>query len=282
MSKPVIVLHGGAGWRKRGDLPLLVQSLQKKLEKIYPDLKKGLNAVEAAAQACSMLEDDPLYNAGRGSKLQSDGRIRMSASLMDGHQRRFSGCVNVEGVKNPIFLAKCLLNETDRVLAGRGAARYAKEIGLSFSSPYTSFQRKNHRQKNEGKTGTVGVVVLDRKGRLAAATSTGGRGYEYPHRVSDSPTCAGNFATNLCAVSATGVGEQIVEQAAAATICAYMDTGMPLIKAAQLMLKRAKKSKAEFGVIALDRHGKYVALTTGSLMTWAAADHTGFKFMSFS
>jgi L-asparaginase len=272
--RPVLVIHGGAGDKDLSGSAREIHenAVRAVLDSVYPKLERGMSASEAAAWACALLEDNPLYNAGYGSKIQSDGKIRMSASLMDGHRRRFAGCVNVESVKNPIYLARALMDEKDRVLSGIGAKRFARECGLKFASQYTPEQRISWHQQKEGKAGTVGVIVLDVKGRLAAATSTGGRGFEYPYRVSDSPTSAGNFANEVCAVSATGTGEEIVEQAAAATICAYVETGMPLKKAVAKVIAKARKRGAEFGMIALDRKGNFTAATTTKCIVWAGTD----------
>lgn len=277
--RPVFLIHGGAGDKNLTGVrrELHLRSVSTILNLVYPRLEKGMSAVEAAAWACAQLEDDPLFNAGYGSKIQSDGKIRMSASLMDGTRRRFGGCVNVERVKNPIYLARALMKEKDRVLSGLGARQFAKQIGLKFASPYTTEQRSLFQKKKEGKSGTVGVVVLDTKGRMAAATSTGGRGYEFPFRVSDSPTTAGNFANEVCAVSATGTGEEIVEQAAAATVCAYVEVGMTLSKAVANVINKARELDSEFGLIALDRKGNYAASTTTKCLVWGAADRKGFK-----
>jgi L-asparaginase len=247
--RPVLVIHGGAGDK---DLSGSARDIHENavravLDSVYPKLERGMSASEAAAWACALLEDNPLYNAGYGSKIQSDGKIRMSASLMDGHRRRFAGCVNVESVKNPIYLARALMDEKDRVLSGIGAKRFARECGLKFASQYTPEQRISWHQQKEGKAGTVGVIVLDVKGRLAAATSTGGRGFEYPYRVSDSPTSAG-------------------------TICAYVETGMPLKKAVAKVIAKARKRGAEFGMIALDRKGNFTAATTTKCIVWAGTD----------
>src|SRR5215470_9446790 len=187
--------------------------------------------------------------------MQSDSKIRMSASLMDGRRLRFSGCVNVEGVKNPIRLAKLLQTRDDRVLAEAGARQFAREAGLPFASPFTLRARADFKRRRQGKSGTVGAVALDRKHHLAAATSTGGRGFEYPHRVSDTPTAAANFANGFGAVSATGIGEEIVEHAVAARICAFLESGFSLNAATQRLLAEAKRKRAQFGWIVLDRHG---------------------------
>lgn len=279
--RPVLVLHGGACRKalRATHFAEVTDSLKQILQSCYPALDTGASAVEVVTRAVSMLEDDPLYNAGFGSKIQSDGKIRMSASIMDGSKRRFGGCVNVEGVKNPIRLARALMRTKDRVLSGEGAKRFAKELELPFASPYTKAQVKKFHARKAGKTGTVGAVALDNKGRLAAATSTGGRGFEYPCRVSDSPTSAGNFANGVGAVSATGIGEQIVEFSTASTICAYLESGQSLNQAVAHVLKQARKAKAEFGFIALDSRGRYLPATTTPSLIWAAATNDKFDFM---
>jgi L-asparaginase len=273
------VIHGGAGHRvfnleTRAEID---RSLNGILQKVYPRLKGGSSALQAVISAVSQLEDDPLYNAGKGSKIQSDGHIRMSAAVMDGAHRRFAGCMNIEGVKNPIRLAELLLRREDRVLAGRGAQLFAREHGLAMASPFTAAQRLNFKRRRAGKSGTVGAVAIDRRGRLAAATSTGGRGFEYPGRISDSATCAGNFASPICAVSATGVGEQIVEFAAASTVTAYVEAGLSLSDAVRKLFISARRYKAEFGLIALDRRGHVIAKTSTTSLIWASISSDGIR-----
>ncbi len=277
MVTPVLVIHGGAGSKAptKEQRRIYYASLKRILDDVYPHLLRGESAVKCAVLAVELLENDPLYNAGKGSKIQSDGKIRMSASLMDGHKRRFSGCVNVEGVKNPIRLAEALQNKEDRVLGGRGARAFAKEIGLEFASPYTKKAREQFRARLSGKTGTVGAVVLDKKGHLASATSTGGRVFEYPHRVSDSPTTAGNYANRSCAVSATGIGEHIVDFAVASTICTLVEAGQPLSECARRLIRKARREDAGFGFIALDRSGHIETLTATECLIWASMSRDG-------
>jgi L-asparaginase len=278
---PVLVIHGGAGSKPlHGErLALVTASLRKILENVYPQMQKGLSALDAVERAVLWLENDPLYNAGRGSKIQRDGKIRMSASIMDGDKRRFAGCVNVEHVKNPVLLARALMKKDDRVLSCEGAERFARELGLEFASNYTEASLAEFEKRKRGKTGTVGAVALDSKGRLAAATSTGGKGFEFPFRVSDSPTTAGNFANRFCAVSATGTGEEIVEFSAASTLCAWSEAGMKLEKAAGKMMREVRKAKAGFGFIALDSAGRFTATTSTKSITWAAATKSGIKLL---
>jgi L-asparaginase len=277
MPVPLLLVHGGAGAKAMNEErhQAYVASLKRILEQTWPLLARGGSAVTAVVHAVELLENDSLYNAGFGSKIQSDGRIRMSASLMDGRRLRFSGCVNVEGVKNPIRLAKLLQTHDDRVLAAAGARQFAREAGLPFASPFTPGARADFKRRRRGKSGTVGAVALDRRHHLAAATSTGGRGFEYPHRVSDSPTAAANFATHLGAVSATGVGEEIVEHAVAARICSFLESGLSLKAATQRVLAQARRNRAQFGWIALDRHGQMQAATTTKTLIWAQATQAG-------
>ena len=277
MPAPLLLVHGGTGAKAMHEEGhrAYVESLKRILEQTYPLLGRGGSAVTAVVRAVELLENDPLYNAGLGSKIQSDGKIRMSASLMDGRRRRFSGCVNVEGVKNPIRLAKFLQTRGDRVLAEAGARQFAREAGLPFASPFTLRARADFKRRRQGKSGTVGAVALDRKHHLAAATSTGGRGFEYPHRVSDTPTVAASFANRLGAVSATGVGEEIVEHAVAARICAFLESGLSLKAATHRVLTQVRQNRAQFGWIALDRHGQVQAVTTTKTLIWAQATPAG-------
>ena len=276
---PVLIIHGGAGSKRPTGARAaeLAASLDKIVRAVFPRLERGGTALDAVTAAVERLKDDPLYNAGRGSKIQSDGKIRMCAAIMDGERRRFAGCVNVERVKNPVRLARRLLPRNDRVLAGAGAERFARDAKLAFGSAYTPQQLAAFRARRRGKSGTVGAVALDAHGRLAAATSTGGRGFEYPGRVSDTPTVAANFANRACALSATGVGEQIVEFGVAAAICAQVEAGRGLDATARELLRAAKRAGGEFGFIALDRRGRAFADTTTAHLIWAVASVKGFE-----
>jgi len=183
--------------------------------------------------------------------------------------------LNVEGVKNPIRLAKLLQTRADRVLSEAGARQFAHERGLPFASPFTPGAGADFKRRQHGKSGTVGAVAVDRKHRLAAANSTGGRGFEYPHRVSDTPTVAATFANRLGAVSATGIGEEIVEHAVAARICAFLEAGLSLEAATQRVLTQVRRTRAQFGWIALDRRGPVQAVTTTKTLIWAQATPEG-------
>jgi L-asparaginase len=273
--QPVLIIHGGA----RGSFPkahmedIFRDQMEAIVVEAYAILGNGGSAIEAAVKATELLEDHPIFNAGRGSKIQADGKIRLSAALMDGEKLRFSGVFNVQGLKNPIALARRLNKESSRSLSDRGAADKAREWGLKFRSPYTEGRLEEYRLAKKGKSGTVGAVALDNKGRIAAATSTGGRGMEWPGRVSDTPTVAGNYANKLVGLSATGIGEQIVDFALCAKVATRVEDGMSIKEAMQKSFREARKRDYHFGAIALGRDGSFSAMTTTPFMLWAV--HTG-------
>jgi len=142
-------------------------------------------AAETAVYTVRLLEDCELFNAGTGSQIQSDGKIRLSASLMDGKTQRFSGVINIEDVKNPICVAEKLRAYDDRVLSGKGACDFVIENGHKYYNPEIPQRRHEYEQKlsDSIRLGTVGCVALDVHGNLAAATSTGGKGFEIPGRT---------------------------------------------------------------------------------------------------
>ncbi|MGB7273719.1 MAG: isoaspartyl peptidase/L-asparaginase [Geitlerinemataceae cyanobacterium] len=269
--KPKLIIHGGAGssLSAKGSVEIVRQSLHQVIEEVYALLQDGARATDAVVRGCQLLEDDSLFNAGTGSVLQSDGQIRMSASLMDGNAMRFSGTINVSRIKNPIDLAKKLQTEKDRVLSDVGAAEFAREIGLPIYDPKTEKRLKEwwyehtdqaHRKMADvvaepAGRGTIGVVVLDSQGRIAAGTSTGGKGFERIGRVSDSAMPAGNYATDRAAVSCTGIGEDIIEECLAAKIVIRVTDGMSLSEAMSRSFAEADKNQRDFGAIGLDATG---------------------------
>jgi L-asparaginase len=244
------------------------RSISEILDQSFALLLEGASAAEAAVYAAQLLEDDPLFNAGFGSKIQSDGVARMSAGLMNGDELRFSGVVNVEGLRNPIRLAEILQMENDRTLSASGARRFARARGLPNRSPVTPHAWAEFKRKLRGKSGTIGVVALDTHGKLAAATSTGGKGFEVPGRVSDTPTVAGTYANKVAAVSATGTGEEIVEHAVAARTVCKVECGVSLKNAVSSTMRDAKSVRAQFGLIALNHDGDYQAATTTPFLIW--------------
>ena len=187
-------------------------------------------ALETVVYTVALLEDNELFNAGIGSQIQSDGKVRLSSALMDGKTEKFSGVINLEDVKNPIEVSLKLMDYDDRVLSGDGAQNFARKNGFEFFNPITpqrqaEYEAKLNQQNNKG---TVGCVALDKDSNLAAATSTGGKGFEIPCRVSDSATVAGNYANQYAGISCTGVGEDIVSGALAAKIVTRVTDGFSL------------------------------------------------------
>src|SRR5690606_40603512 len=223
--------------------------------------------------AVTLLEDDPLFNAGIGSQIQRDGKIRMSASLMDSATQKFSGVINIQNVKNPVLVAKALMEEDDRVLGDTGAKQYAEQHGFEDFSTEISQRRSEYeaKVKSEGK-GTVGCVALDRDGKLAVATSTGGKAFEIPERISDSATVAGNYANSFCAVSCTGVGEDIVSNATATKIVTRVTDGMSLQDAFEKTFEELKQIDGFAGAIALDKNGNVYHQDSYPTMVFASFD----------
>ncbi len=261
-AHPALVIHGGTGPRPSGErIERVRASLRAIADRAY-DFLSAHSALETTIFAVQMLEDDPLYNAGTGSMLQADGRARMSASVMDGARGAFAAVINVERVRNPVLVAATLLDEPDRVLAGPQAVAFARSQGFGPWNPITTERRTQWRKRQDHRHGTVGAVALDRRGRLAAATSTGGRGFERPGRVSDSAMPVGNYASATCAVSCTGFGEHILDEALAVRIVQRTTDGASLPAVVSKTFRELKTRKREAGAIALDRRGRAAWSTT--------------------
>ncbi|HAO13105.1 MAG TPA: isoaspartyl peptidase [Planktothrix sp. UBA8407] len=269
--QPKLIIHGGAGssLQGKGGLEAVRKSLYQVIDQVYALLLQGASAKEAVVLGCQLLENDPRFNAGTGSVLQSDGQIRMSAALMDGTLQRFSGVINVSRVKNPIDLALVLQDASDHVLSDYGAAELARELQLPLYNPLTDQRlqewledRKDNFRRTMANvvsepagTGTIGVVALDQNGQLAAGTSTGGKGFERIGRVSDSATPAGNYATDQAGVSCTGIGEDILDECLAAKIVIRVTDGQSLNTAFEKSFHEADHHQRDFGAIGIDRTG---------------------------
>lgn len=273
MSK--IIIHGGFFSESSTNHETKVAK-QEALLRIAKDSYAYLqthSAVETVVYAVSLLEDDELFNAGIGSQIQSDGKIRMSASLMDGATEKFSGVVNIEDVKNPIQVAQVLMKVDDRVLGGSGATNFARQHGFEVFSTEIPQRRKEYEDKLAATgTGTVGCVALDVNGNLAAATSTGGKGFEIPGRISDSATVAGNYVNQHCGVSLTGVGEDIVSGAVATKIVTRVTDGFTLEKAFEKTFAELKPYDGFAGAIAIDKNGNMFHLDSHPSMVFASFD----------
>jgi L-asparaginase len=295
--QPKLIIHGGAGnsLKGKGGAEAVRRSLYQVIEEVYDLLRSGTPATEAVVKGCQLLEDEPRFNAGTGSVLQSDGQIRMSAALMDGLHQRFSGVINTSRVKNPIELALFLQSSADRVLSDYGSADLLRELQLPLYDPLTELRLQEwilERQGNFNKAmagvvaerelvsdtagrGTIGVVALDSQGRLAVGTSTGGKGFERIGRVSDSAMPAGNYATAHAAVSCTGIGEDIIDECLAARIVVRVTDGQSLGSALEKSFKEAHQNQRDFGAIAISGSGTIGWGKTSEVLL--AAYHTGEK-----
>jgi L-asparaginase len=273
MSK--IIIHGGffSESSTNNETKVAKQQSLLRIAKESYDYLQFHTALETVVFATSLLEDDALFNAGIGSQIQSDGKIRMSASLMDGVSQKFSGVINIEEVKNPIQVAEKLLQVDDRVLSGAGATDYARQQGFEkFTTEIP--QRKAEYEAKLAATGigTVGCVALDQNGLIAVATSTGGKGFEIVGRVSDSATVAGNYANEYCGVSLTGVGEDITSNATATKIVTRVTDGFTLEEAFAKTFNELKPYDGFAGAIAIDYQGNIFHQDSHPTMVFASFD----------
>src|SRR5580698_2909980 len=250
-----LIIHGGffSESQTNQEIKKAKQDALEQIVKLGHQYLQNHNAVETAVYTVRLLEDSELFNAGTGSQIQSDGKIRMSASLMDGKTQRFSGVINIEDVKNPICIAEKLLHLEDKVLSGKGALTFARENGFDYYNPEIPQRRWEYEKRlsDSIRLGTVGCVALDLFGNLAAATSTGGKGFEIPGRVSDSATTAGNYANAFAGISCTGVGEDIVSGAVASTIVTRVTDGIPLALATEKTFNELKPIDGFAGIIGI-------------------------------
>lgn len=276
---PAIVIHGGAGPTLTSKIQeeRANESLKKIINGAFERLQAGESSLDVTVWTAKELEDDPLFNAGTGAKLQRDGAARLSASLMDGVTSKFSGVINLENTKNPILVCERLLHEKDRVISGDGAKTFARERGFENYNPITQESYEEWKQRKEKKnfdeltqlTGTIGVVCVDLKGQMSAATSTGGKGMEIIGRVGDSPTVAGNYASKSAAISCTGVGEELVDHALAIRIVVRVEDGMPLSDAFERSFDEFRKKNGRGGAIGVDQTGAVAADFTTPCMLHA-------------
>lgn len=275
-----IIIHGGffSESDQSNEVKTAKQESLKNIAKKAFEYLQSNSAINTVAYAVSLLENDPLYNAGTGSQIQSDGVIRMSAAIMNGDTQKLSGVINIQDVKNPVLVAKELMNEDDRVLGGNGAKNYATEQGFENFSTEILQRRKEYEEKlKNGGKGTVGCVAIDKDGKLAVATSTGGKGFEIPGRISDSATVAGNYANSFCAVSCTGVGEDIVSNATAAKIVTRVTDGMTLENAFSKTFEELKAIDGFAGAIAIDKNGNMYHQDSYPTMVFANFDGENFE-----
>jgi len=278
-----LLIHGGffSEFSQSNETKVAKQNAMERIAKASFEYLKTHSAIETVVFAVEQLENDSLFNAGIGSQIQNDGVIRMSASLMDGTSKKFSGVINIQEVKNPIRVAENLITVDDRVLGGEGANAYSKTIGVETFSTEIPERRAEYEAKlAASRLGTVGCVALDNEGKLAAATSTGGKGFEIPGRISDSATVAGNFANDDCAVSCTGVGEDIVSAAVASSIATRVTDGFTIDKAFDKTFSELAKFDGFAGAIGLDKYGNMHWQESHPKIVFAAYDGVNFTVFS--
>ena len=276
-----IAIHGGAGTLVKGMMTSELEAkyssdLKAALDKGYAILKEGGSAIEAVEVAVQVLEDSPLFNAGRGSVFTATETHEMDASIMDGKTLNAGAVSLISGIKNPVSLARDVMEKSEHVfLAGEGAMQFAKELDYKLEDAsyfYDEFRHKqwleikdtdsfqlDHSTKKDSKFGTVGAVACDQNGNIAAATSTGGMTNKKWGRVGDSPMVgSGNYANNkTCAISCTGSGEFFIRGVVAYDVACLMEhKGMSLKAASEEVIhKRILEIGGDGGLIAVDTKG---------------------------
>jgi beta-aspartyl-peptidase (threonine type) len=268
-AEPVIAVHGGAGaWRAGHEEA--VEALTAALREGDAALRAGAEALDAVQVAVEVLEDAPVLNAGRGAVRTASGAWELDAAVMDGASRRAGAIAAVRGVRHPVALARAVLDRTPHVmLVGAGARALAEESGLELVGDewFDTGRASQPEIAPAGQAaaaaapssphGTVGAVALDGAGRLAAATSTGGRHGQVDGRVGDCPVVgAGTYADAVCAVSATGDGEDLIRSVAGHRVAMHVrDGGYPLDAACDAVLEDVRVLGGTAGLIAVDGEG---------------------------
>jgi L-asparaginase len=275
-QRPCLILHGGAGPMDPSSEGMMKAS--KALRKAAQDsLKSGARDMALVVRSLEHLEDNPQFNAGFGSALQADGKPRLTAAVMDGRKQSFSGVISISDVRHPSRLAWALQENSARVLTGPGHELLARRLNQPVENLITQKRLEAWKKKLHDEffvSDTVGALVCE-NGRLYAGTSTGGRGFEDPGRVSDSATVAGNYASRFAAISATGIGEEIVDDALAARLETRVRDGLGLEGAARRCYDEALTAKRSYGWIAVDTTGNISIAYVSDAMSYLAITFDG-------
>lgn len=279
-----VLVHGGAGSRAEAELPHSRAGCAKAAQIAAAVLRAGGNALDAVQRAVEVLEDDPLFNAGTGGALTSDGHLELDASIMDGQDLRAGGVCALPPYRHPVAIARAALEDGRHVLyAGAGADAFAREAGFTPADPaamITSGAREQlaraqeRRADDDVRGNTVGAVARDAHGHLAAATSTGGISGKRAGRVGDSPVLgAGTYADDTRgAASATGRGEGILRLTLSARAVANMANGLsPEAAAHEAIAALVERVGADAGIILVAPDGRLGLARSTQSMSWAAA-----------
>jgi L-asparaginase len=273
----LLILHGGAPSRRpeADKMALTNAALLRFAQECVAQLAGGAPC-DVVVEALKHMESDPLFNAGLGSSIQSDRKVRVSAAVMDGTRQSFSGVINALDIKHPAVIAGWLQGQKSRVVSQPGVQVLARQLNLPTEDLITPAKLAEWEKRNaEGGSDTVGCVVRTAAGAMAAGTSTGGRAFELPGRVSDSATVAGTYASAAAAVSTTGIGEEIVDDALAARLETRCRDGMSLESAARRCFDEAVARGRSYGWIALDRTGEWVVAHTTEWMSFVVRNASG-------
>ena len=265
-SNIAIVIHGGAGWSRNQTeekLKSIEDGLKRALDEGFAILESGGTSLDAVEAAVVILEDDVTFNAGKGSVYTAEEKQEMDASIMTGELQNAGAIASVSTIKNPIKLARYVMEKTEHVLIiGQGAEKVAIKGGIEVVDPSYFYSKEKldrvRRQKTKDELSTVGAVAIDKEGNISAATSTGGRSNKLPGRVGDSPIIgAGTWAqNNLCGVSGTGHGEYFMRFNVAREICVRMDyLGLTADQASNQVIDELSGMGIEGGVIVIDKEG---------------------------
>ncbi|MCS7285657.1 MAG: isoaspartyl peptidase/L-asparaginase [Anaerolineae bacterium] len=263
--KPAILVHGGAAKVPSEILTAREEGCRRAVQAGWKILERGGSALDAVEAAVMVMEEDPVFNAGRGSALTMEGQIEMDAAIMDGSTLRAGAVGAVKNILHPIRLARLVMEKTPHILiVGDGALRLARLYGLEeYPLESLSTERQRLQWKNAGffpyEGDTVGAVAIDRNGNVAAATSTGGLAGKLPGRLGDTPLIGcGTYADNLAgAASATGTGEAIIMVVLAKTACDLMRQGLNPREAARIAIQiLEERTGGQGGIILVNGEGQ--------------------------
>lgn len=286
MAGPFLMIHGGAGSPDPDQKALneAVDAIKDIALKVVSPEYRLLTSHERVLLALELLESHPRFNAGYGSSLQKDGLARLTAAFMDGDQGRFSAVLGATDLWHPSRLAYALQKRQTRILTQPGVELLSRELHIPVKSPIAPHRRKQWFLQQEAApperpwgaeaTDTVGALFFDGKS-LCVGASTGGRGGEIPGRVSDTCSVAGTYATAYAGILATGIGEQIIDDAVAARLEARVRDGMSLHEASHKAFIEAQNQGRQYGWIAADRKGFFSCAHTTPRMTFAVVDLEG-------